>query len=104
MATLQREACLIGGEWLAGEQWLPVTDPANGEVIGRVPDFGVAETRRAIDAANAALPSWSALTGKARAAILRRYYEAIMDQQDALADLLTAEQGKPLAEARGEIA
>lgn len=104
MATLQREACLIGGEWLAGEQWLPVTDPASGAVIGRVPDFGVAETRRAIDAANAALPSWSALTGKARAAILRRYYEAIMDQQDALAELLTAEQGKPLAEARGEIA
>lgn len=104
MATLQREACLIGGEWLAGEQWLPVTDPASGAVIGRVPDFGVAETRRAIDAANAALPSWSALTGKARAAILRRYYEAIMDQRDALAELLTAEQGKPLAEARGEIA
>ncbi|MBL9068487.1 MAG: NAD-dependent succinate-semialdehyde dehydrogenase [Sphingopyxis sp.] len=104
MATLQREACLIGGEWLAGEQWLPITDPASGAVIGRVPDFGVAETRRAIDAANAALPSWSALTGKERAAILRRYYEAIMDQQDALAELLTAEQGKPLAEARGEIA
>ena len=104
MATLQREACLIGGEWLEGEQWLPVTDPASGAVIGRVPDFGVAETRRAIDAANAALPSWSALTGKERAAILRRYYEAIMDQQDALAELLTAEQGKPLAEARGEIA
>ena len=104
MATLQREACLIGEEWLEGEQWLPVTDPASGAVIGRVPDFGVAETRRAIDAANAALPSWSALTGKARAAILRRYYEAIMDQQDALAELLTAEQGKPLAEARGEIA
>jgi succinate-semialdehyde dehydrogenase/glutarate-semialdehyde dehydrogenase len=104
MNRLRREACPIGGEWVTGEAWLPVSDPASGAVIGQVPDFGVAETRRAIAAAEAALPAWSARTGKDRAALLRRFHDAIMDERDALADLLTAEQGKPLAEARSEIA
>lgn len=104
MNRLRREACPIGGEWVTGESWLPVSDPASGAVIGQVPDFGVAETRRAIAAAEAALPAWSARTGKYRAALLRRFHDAIMDERDALADLLTAEQGKPLAEARSEIA
>lgn len=104
MNRLRREACPIGGEWVTGEAWLPVSDPASGAVIGQVPDFGVAETRRAIAAAEAALPAWSARTGKDRAALLRRFHDAIMDERDALADLLTAEQGKPRAEARSEIA
>lgn len=104
MDRLRREACPIGGEWLTGDAWLPVSDPATGAIIGRVPDFGVAETRRAIAAAEAAFPAWSARTGKDRATLMRRYYDAIMDERDALAELLTAEQGKPLAEARGEIA
>ncbi|MGV3480247.1 MAG: NAD-dependent succinate-semialdehyde dehydrogenase [Sphingobium sp.] len=104
MNALLRDACLIGGEWLSGDAWLPVTNPATGQVIGRVPEFGAEETRKAILAAHRAFPEWAARTGKARAAILRRYFDLIIAHQDELAELLTAEQGKPLAEARGEIA
>ena len=102
--SLKREACLIGGEWVSGDRWLDVDDPASGAVIGRVPNFGRAETERAILLAAQAMQPWAARTGKERANVLRRYFELIMDRQEELATLLTSEQGKPLAEARGEIA
>jgi succinate-semialdehyde dehydrogenase/glutarate-semialdehyde dehydrogenase len=101
---LKREACLIGGEWRTGDDWIEVDDPATGRIIGRVPRFGAGETRQAIDAARKAMPGWQALTAAERARILRRYYDLMMARQDELAALLTEEQGKPLAEARGEIA
>jgi len=104
--SLFRQQCYIGGEWANADdgKTLNVTDPATGEVLGTVPNMGAAETRRAIEAANAAWPAWRAKTGKERAAILRKWYELMMANQDDLGMLLTAEQGKPLAEAKGEIA
>ncbi len=104
MNTLKREACLIGGEWLGADSWLTVQNPATGETIGRVPNMGGEATRDAIRAAKDAQKAWAARTGKERAMILRRYYEAIMDHQNELAEILTEEQGKPLHEATGEIA
>jgi len=105
-ASLFRQQCYIGGEWANADsgKTINVTDPATGEVLGTVPNMGAAETRRAIEAANAAWPAWRAKTGKERAAILRKWYELMMANQDDLGMLLTAEQGKPLAEAKGEIA
>jgi len=81
-----------------------VENPATGALIAEVPDMGTAETRRAIEAADAALPAWRAKTGRERASVLRKWFELTMAAQDDLARLLTTEQGKPLAEARGEIA
>ncbi len=104
MIELKREACLIAGEWVTGDRWIDVDDPATGEVIGRVPSLGAVETERAVAAAAEAMTSWAARTAKDRAVILRRYFDLIMAHQDALAAILTAEQGKPLAEAKGEIA
>jgi succinate-semialdehyde dehydrogenase/glutarate-semialdehyde dehydrogenase len=104
MTRLKKEACLIGGEWVTGEHWIDVDDPATGAVIGRVPKLGREETERAIAAAEKAMGPWAKLTAKERARTLRRYYELIMQHQDELAAILTQEQGKPLAEARGEIA
>jgi len=104
MNSLFREACLIDGQWVRADNRIAVDNPATGEVIGHVPALGAAETERAIDAARRALPGWSALTARARSVILRRYYELIMAHQEELATLLTREQGKPLVEARGEIA
>ena len=101
---LKREACLIGGEWVTGSGWIDVDDPASGQIIGRVPDLGAAETARAVSAAKAAMPAWAARTAKERAVVLRRFADLMLEHQEALAQLLTAEQGKPLAEARGEIA
>lgn len=104
-SDLRRDRAYVAGQWVeadAGEQ-LDVLDPATGELVGRVPRMGAAETRRAIDAAAAAGPAWRARTAKDRAAILRRWYELILASQDDLALLMTAEQGKPLAEARGEV-
>lgn len=105
-ADLMRPLAFINGEWVGADDGatLDVTDPATGEVIGRVPDMGLAETRRAIAAAEAALPSWRALAAGQRAAILKRWHALIMAHQEELALILTREQGKPLAEARGEIA
>ncbi len=82
---------------------IKVTDPATGETIGTVPSVGVAETRRAIEAAERALPAWRAKTAKERAAILRKWFELVMANADDLAFLMTREQGKPLAEAKGEV-
>jgi succinate-semialdehyde dehydrogenase/glutarate-semialdehyde dehydrogenase len=102
---LLRDACLIGGEWLpATGATLLVRNPASGEQVGTVPNFGAAETRRAIVAAEAAFGPWKAKTAAERAKILRRWFELMMENQEDLAQLMTAEQGKPLAEARGEIA
>src|SRR5690242_4440148 len=102
MNKLKREACLIGGEWVTGEHWIEVDNPATGAVIGRVPRFGRTETMRAIAAAEQAMGPWARQTAKERARILRRYHDLIMANQEELAALLTQEQGKPLAEARGE--
>lgn len=104
MTSLKKEACLIGGEWVTGDRWIDVDDPATGAVIGRVPRFGHAETCRAISAAEKAMGPWARRTAKERSRLLRRYFELIMSHQDELAAILTEEQGKPLAEAKGEIA
>jgi succinate-semialdehyde dehydrogenase/glutarate-semialdehyde dehydrogenase len=103
---LFREACYVNGRWIpAGDgPSIAVDDPATGEIIGAVPKLGRAETRDAIDAAASAFPAWRARTGKERAVILRRWFDLIMTSQEDLARLLTLEQGKPLAEARAEVA
>jgi succinate-semialdehyde dehydrogenase/glutarate-semialdehyde dehydrogenase len=101
---LLRDACLIGGEWLAGADTIEVRNPATGELVGSVPRLGAAETRRAIEAAETAGPAWRAKTAAERAKILRRWFELVMENQADLGLLMTLEQGKPLAEAKGEIA
>jgi succinate-semialdehyde dehydrogenase/glutarate-semialdehyde dehydrogenase len=96
----------INGEWISADngETLPVLNPANGETIMEVAKCGTAETRRAIEAAEAAQVEWRNKTAKERGAILRRWFNLMMEAQEDLAVILTAEQGKPLAEARGEIA
>jgi succinate-semialdehyde dehydrogenase/glutarate-semialdehyde dehydrogenase len=103
---LFRQHCYIDGEWVdaIGRGTIPVQNPATGEVLGTVPKSGAEETRRAIEAADRALPAWRARTAKERAQILRKWFDLMMANQDDLAMLMTAEQGKPLAEAKGEIA
>ena len=103
---LFRQHCYINGEWVGADSGatIPVTNPASGDTLGTVPKMGADETRRAIEAADRAQPAWRAKTAKERAAILRRWYELMMANQDDLGALMTAEQGKPLAEAKGEIA
>ena len=103
---LFRQQCYIGGAWVDAEDGatFEVTDPADGAPLGTVPKMGAAETRRAIDAASAAWPAWRALTAKERAQVLHRWFRLMMENQDDLARLMTAEQGKPLAESTGEIA
>jgi succinate-semialdehyde dehydrogenase / glutarate-semialdehyde dehydrogenase len=103
---LFRQQCYIDGQWADADSrdTIVVTNPANGAAIGTVPKMGTAETRRAIEAAERALPAWRAKTGKERAAILRRWFDLMMANQDDLALIMTSEQGKPLAEAKGEIA
>jgi succinate-semialdehyde dehydrogenase / glutarate-semialdehyde dehydrogenase len=104
-ADLLRNRAFMGGKWLDASSGAThaVVNPATRETIGTVPDMGVADTRRAIEAAQQAFPAWAALTAKERAAILRRWFDLLMANQDDLATLMTAEQGKPLAEAKGEI-
>ncbi|RLA12139.1 MAG: succinate-semialdehyde dehydrogenase (NADP(+)) [Gammaproteobacteria bacterium] len=104
--TLLRTQAYINGQWVDADNGttLAVTNPANGEVFAEVARCGTAETRRAIEAADAALPAWRAKTAKERAAYLRKWFNLMMEAQEDLAIILTAEQGKPLAEARGEIA
>ena len=103
--SLLQTRCLIDGQWLDADsgKTIAVTNPATGETIAHVPDMGAAETRRAIDAAEAARAAWQKKTAKQRAAILRRWFELITEHTDDLAVILSTEQGKPLAEARGEI-
>jgi succinate-semialdehyde dehydrogenase/glutarate-semialdehyde dehydrogenase len=100
--TLLKTQAYIDGAWV-GEPTTPVTDKATGEVIAHVPALGAAETKQAIAAANAAFKPWSRLLAKERSQILRRWYDLIIEHADELALLLTVEQGKPLAEAKGEI-
>ncbi|MCB1623131.1 MAG: NADP-dependent succinate-semialdehyde dehydrogenase [Pseudomonadales bacterium] len=104
-SSLLHTDCLIGKDWVTADsgKTASVTNPATGAQLGTVPMLGAAETRRAIQAAHAALPAWAVKTGKERANILRRWYELIVLNQDDLATLMTAEQGKPLAESKGEI-
>ena len=102
---LFRTRCYVDGQWIDADDGATVSirNPATGEVLGTIPRMGAAETRRAIEAANAAWPAWRALTAGARAKILRRWFELILANQEDLAVLMTSEQGKPLAEARGEV-
>src|SRR5882762_4268081 len=104
--TLLRTQAFVNGEWVnaASGATHPVLNPATGERLGTVPDMGTAETRQAIEAASAALPAWGRLTAKDRAGMLRRWYDLMRVNQDDLAVIMTAEQGKPLAESKGEIA
>jgi succinate-semialdehyde dehydrogenase/glutarate-semialdehyde dehydrogenase len=103
---LFRQQAYIDGAWVdaASGQTLKVTNPATGEILGTVPDMGRDETRRAIEAAAGAYPAWRALTAGERARLLRRWFDLIVEGQEDLARIMTIEQGKPLAESRGEIA
>ncbi|PRP69627.1 succinate-semialdehyde dehydrogenase I [Chromobacterium amazonense] len=105
-AKLLRQQCYLDGQWLEadGGQSIAVQNPATGETIGQVPKMGAAEAERAVAAAARAFPAWKAKSAKERAAILRRWFELIMAHQQDLAIILTSEQGKPLTEAKGEIA
>ncbi len=104
--ALLRQQAYVDGAWIHadGGGTREVVNPATGKPLGTVPDMAAAETRRAIEAARRAFPGWAAKTAKERAAVLRRWYELMMANQDDLAVLMTAEQGKPLAESKGEIA
>ncbi len=103
---LLRQRCFIRGAWTeaADGRTITVKNPATGAVIGTVPRMGTEDARRAVQAAADTLPAWRARTAKERAAILRRWFDLIMANQEDLATLMTAEQGKPMAESRGEIA
>ncbi len=103
---LLRSQCYVNGQWLdaADGRTTPVHNPATGAPLGTVPQLDGAATRRAIEAAAAAFPAWAAQTAKQRAVVLRRWFDLMMANQSDLAQLMTAEQGKPLAEAAGEIA
>jgi len=104
--SLFRQANCIDGKWVQADsgKTIQVPNPATGEVIGEVPALGAAETRRAIEAANRAWPAWRAMLAKERAAILRKLNDLMLANTDDLAAIMTAEQGKPLAESKGEIA
>lgn len=103
-SNLLRQQCYLNGQWVGGESDFPVRNPASGAELARVPRLGAAETRAAIAAADAAWAAWRSRTAKERAAVLRRWFELINQHADDLALLMTAEQGKPLAEAKGEVA
>lgn len=105
-AGLLKSRCYIDGAWRAADSGaeMSVINPATGDEIGRVSAMGASETVRAVAAAEKALPAWRSKTATERAGLLRRWFELMMENQEDLARLMTAEQGKPLAEARGEIA
>jgi len=102
---LFREACYVDGGWVQSKSGgtVQVDNPATGEIIGSVPKLGAVETREAIEAANRAFAAWSKKTGKERAIVLRKWFDLMMENQEDLARLMTLEQGKPLAESRGEV-
>jgi succinate-semialdehyde dehydrogenase/glutarate-semialdehyde dehydrogenase len=104
--TLFREHCYVDGAWVDADDksTLTVKNPADGQAVGTVPRMGAVETRRALEAAQAAWPAWRAKTAKERSAILRKWFDLMMANQEDLAVIMTVEQGKPLAESRGEIA
>jgi succinate-semialdehyde dehydrogenase/glutarate-semialdehyde dehydrogenase len=101
-----KQQAYVNGKWCDadGAGTIAVTDPGTGKLLAKVPNMGAAETARAIDAANRALPAWAARTAADRSRILRRFFDLMMTHQDALGELLSREQGKPFAEAKGEIA
>jgi succinate-semialdehyde dehydrogenase / glutarate-semialdehyde dehydrogenase len=103
-SKLFQQLCFIDGKWTGADSGatIDVTNPATGEKIGTIPKMGEAETRRAIEAANRALPAWRAKTAHERSSILRKWSELLLENQEDLAILMTAEQGKPLAESKGE--
>ncbi|MEP7156984.1 MAG: NADP-dependent succinate-semialdehyde dehydrogenase [Betaproteobacteria bacterium] len=103
--SLFRTQSYVNGEWIEADSGrrFDVDNPADGAIIGSVPECGGAETKRAIDAANAALPAWRVLTAKQRSLLLRKWYDLMLQHADDLALILTTEQGKPLAEAKGEV-
>ncbi|MCC0016558.1 MAG: NAD-dependent succinate-semialdehyde dehydrogenase [Rhodobiaceae bacterium] len=105
-ASLLRDRCYVNGEWIAAAsgKTIDVSNPSTGELVGKVPSLSAEETRLAINGAEAARADWASWTGKERAAVLRKWFELIMANQEDLGALMTAEQGKPLAEAKGEIA
>jgi len=105
ISPLLRERAYVGGAWIAADsgRTFDVRNPATGEHLASVPRLGAAETRRAIDTAAASFPAWSSLLAKERSKLLRRWYDLIVESTDELARIMTLEQGKPLAEARGEI-
>jgi succinate-semialdehyde dehydrogenase/glutarate-semialdehyde dehydrogenase len=104
--SLLKSQCYINGEWIAADDGatFEVRNPATGALLGTVPDAGAAETRRAIDAAEAAFARWRMESAETRSRLLKRWFELMNQHQEDLAILMTSEQGKPLAEARGEIA
>ena len=102
--TLVKPLSYINGQWQSRKSLFDVTNPATGETLCQVHDAGIADAELAVSAAKAALPEWSKRTAAERGAIMRRWYELMMQHQDDLGMLLTLEQGKPLAEAKGEIA
>ena len=103
MVDIRRDSCLIDGEWVKGQASMPVLNPADDSIVGEVPVLDASQVEAAIAAASRALPSWQARPASERAAILHRYNDLILAHEGELAALLTAEQGKPLAEALGEI-
>ena len=102
--SLLKDKCYVAGEWIGGVETIEVTNPVDDSVVGRVPRLGAKETRRAIEAAQKAQKLWARKTAKERAGILRNWFNLMMENQDDMARIMTAEQGKPLAESRGEIA
>lgn len=101
--ALFRQECYIDGAWVTAHESFEVIDPADGRAVGRVPSLGHEQTKKTIEAASAAYPGWKALTAKERSAILKRWYALIVEHQEDLAMIMTREQGKPLAEAVGEV-
>jgi succinate-semialdehyde dehydrogenase/glutarate-semialdehyde dehydrogenase len=104
-AQLFRQQAYLDGQWRDAEDGstTAILNPASGALLGQVPNLGATEARQAIAAANAAWPAWRARTAKERSSILKRWHALMLEHADALAEILTLEQGKPLAEARGEI-
>ena len=104
-STLLKDSSYVNGQWLGDSvDFVSVSNPANGELIQRVASCSMDDAQAAVDAANAALPAWRSRSAKDRAALLKRWFDLIMLNQNALGAILTAEQGKPLAEAKGEVA
>ena len=103
--NLLRTRAFVNGQWISSDSGdtVAVTNPATGDIVGTIPQMGAAEARRAIEAADAALPGWRATLAKQRGRLLRRWFDLIIENQDDLAKLMTAEQGKPLSEARSEV-
>ena len=101
--SLLKDKCYIDGKWLSASKSIDVTNPVNESVIGSVPNMGKAETKLAIEAAERAQKDWAKKTAKERSAILRKWFTLMMENQEDLAQIMTAEQGKPLTESRGEI-